>query len=127
MLLTETIKDILLSACSIIVTGLLGWGVSVLTSWLNTKIKDKKLASYLTRITQITTDAVECVFQSFVETLKNNDKFDQNAQKEAKDKALEIINSQLTDELKDFIAENYGDIQKWLLNKIESVIYQLKK
>ena len=127
MLLTETIKDILLSACSIIVTGLLGWGVSVLTSWLNTKIKDKKLASYLTRITQITTDAVECVFQSFVETLKNNDKFDQNAQKEAKDKALEIINSQLTDELKDFIADNYGDIQKWLLNKIESVIYQLKK
>ena len=125
MLLTETIKDILLSACSIIVTGLLGWGVSVLTSWLNTKIKE--LASYLTRITQITTDAVECVFQSFVETLKNNDKFDQNAQKEAKDKALEIINSQLTDELKDFIAENYGDIQKWLLNKIESVIYQLKK
>lgn len=127
MLLTETIKDILLSACSIIVTGLLGWGVTVLTSWLNTKIKDKKLASYLTRITQITTDAVECVFQSFVETLKNNDKFDQNAQKEAKDKALEIINSQLTDELKDFIADNYGDIQKWLLNKIESVIYQLKK
>lgn len=127
MLLTETIKDILLSACSIVVTGLLGWGVTVLTSWLNTKIKDKKLASYLTRITQITTDAVECVFQSFVETLKNNDKFDQNAQKEAKDKALEIINSQLTDELKDFIAENYGDIQKWLLNKIESVIYQLKK
>ena len=127
MLLTETIKDILLSACSIVVTGLLGWGVTVLTSWLNTKIKDKKLASYLTKITQITTDAVECVFQSFVETLKNNDKFDQNAQKEAKDKALEIINSQLTDELKDFIAENYGDIQKWLLNKIESVIYQLKK
>lgn len=127
MLLTETIKDILLSACSIVVTGLLGWGVTVLTSWLNTKIKDKKLASYLTRITQITTDAVECVFQSFVETLKNNDKFDQNAQKEAKDKALEIINSQLTDELKDFIADNYGDIQKWLLNKIESVIYQLKK
>ena len=127
MLLTETIKDILLSACSIVVTGLLGWGVTVLTSWLNTKIKDKKLASYLTRITQITTDAVECVFQSFVETLKNNDKFDQNAQKEAKDKALEIINSQLTDELKDFIVDNYGDIQKWLLNKIESVIYQLKK
>ena len=127
MLLTETIKDILLSACSIVVTGLLGWGVTVLTSWLNTKIKDKKLASYLTRITQIITDAVECVFQSFVETLKNNDKFDQNAQKEAKDKALEIINSQLTDELKDFIADNYGDIQKWLLNKIESVIYQLKK
>ena len=127
MLLTETIKDILLSACSIVVTGLLGWGVTVLTSWLNTKIKDKKLASYLTKITQITTDAVECVFQSFVETLKNNDKFDQNAQKEAKDKALEIINSQLTDELKDFIADNYGDIQKWLLNKIESVIYQLKK
>lgn len=122
----DTVLEIVLSAVSLAVTGLVGWGVTVFTSWLNTKIKDKKLASYLTQVTQIVTDAVTNIFQSFVETLKTNGKFDEAAQKEAKEKALAIINSQLTPELESFIQANYGDIQEWLSNKIESVIYELK-
>lgn len=120
------VLNIILSAVSLAVTGLVGWGVSVFTNWLNTKIKDKQLAGYLTQITNIVTDAVMNIYQSFVETLKANGKFDQAAQKEAKDAALRIIESQLTDELRDFIAANFGDIQAWLSNKIESVIYGLK-
>ena len=50
----------------------------------------------------------------------------EECQKQAKEKALEIINSQLTEELKSYISSNYGDIQIWLSNKIESVIYMLK-
>lgn len=122
----DSVLEIVLSAVSLAVTGLVGWGVTVFTSWLNTKIKDKKLASCLTQVTQIVTDAVTNIFQSFVETLKTNGKFDDAAQKEAKEKALAIINSQLTPELESFIQANYGDIQEWLSNKIESVIYELK-
>lgn len=124
--MTQEVLNIILSALSILITGLVGWGVTTLTTWLNTKIKDKKLASYLTQVTQIITDAVMNVFQSFVETLKANGTFDEKAQEEAKQKALDIINSQLTEELKGFIKSNYGDIQAWLKNKIESVIYSLK-
>lgn len=124
--MSQEILNIILSAVSLLVTGLVGWGVSVFTSWLNTKIKDKQLAGYLTQITNIVTDAVMNIYQSFVETLKANGKFDQAAQKEAKDAALKVIESQLTDELRDFIADNFGDIQAWLGNKIESVIYGLK-
>lgn len=122
----QEVLNIILSAVSIIVTGLASWGVSVLISWMNSKIKDQKLAGYLTSITQIVTDAVMNVFQSFVETLKTNGKFDEAAQKEAKDKALDIIMNQLTPELKDYISSNYGDIKEWISNKIESVIYGLK-
>ena len=93
---------------------------------MNSKIKDAQAAKYLTQITQIVTDAVMNIFQSFVETLKNNGKFDEAAQQEAKEKALAIIQSQLTDELKAYIQDNFGDMKQWLMSKIEAIIYTLK-
>lgn len=122
----QEVLNIILSAVSIAVTGLVSWGVGVFISWMNSKIKDQTLSKHLTAVTQIVTDAVMSVFQSFVKVLKANGTFDENAQKEAKAKALEIINAQLTEELRQYIANNYGDVQDWLNNKIESVIYTLK-
>lgn len=122
----QEVLNIILSAVSILVTGLVSWGVGLLISWLNSKIKDQDLARHLTAVTQIVTDAVMNVFQSFVDTLKKNGNFDEVAQKEAKDRAMEIIMNQLTPELKNYIMNNYGDLQEWISNKIESVIYNLK-
>lgn len=122
----QEVLNIILSAVSILVTGLASWGVGVLINWMNSKIKDQTLARHLTAVTQIVTDAVMNVFQSFVDTLKKNGNFDEAAQKEAKDRAMEIILNQLTPELKDYITDNYGDIYEWISNKIESVIYSLK-
>ena len=122
----QEVLNIILSAVSILVTGLASWGVGVLINWMNSKIKDQTLARHLTAATQIVTDAVMNVFQSFVDTLKKNGNFDEAAQKEAKDRAMEIILNQLTPELKDYITDNYGDIYEWISNKIESVIYSLK-
>ena len=122
----QEVLNIILSAVSILVTGLVSWGVGLLISWLNSKIKDQDLARHLTAVTQIVTDAVMNVFQSFVDTLKKNGSFDEVAQKEAKDRAMEIIMNQLTPELKNYIMNNYGDLQEWISNKIESVIYNLK-
>lgn len=122
----QEVLNIILSAVSIAVTGLVSWGVGIFISWMNSKIKDQTLSKHLTAVTQIVTDAVMSVFQSFVKVLKANGTFDENAQKEAKAKALEIIDAQLTEELRQYIANNYGDVQDWLNNKIESVIYTLK-
>lgn len=119
-------QSILWSAVGVVVTGLASWGVGVLIQFMNSKMKDKELAKHLTAVTQIITDAVMGVFQSFVDTLKNNDKFDEAAQEEAKQKALDIVLNQLTPELTDYIKTNYGDIKAWVSNKIESVIYNLK-
>lgn len=122
----QEILNILLSALGIVVTGLVSWGVVVLTNWLNTKIKDKNLAMFLTKVTTIVTDAVKTVYQEFVEALKKDGKFDAEAQAKAKDKALAIIKQQLTDELKSYIETNFGDVEKWLGEKIEAVLYTLK-
>ena len=122
----QEVLNIILSAVSLVVTGLVSWGVSVLINFMNSKIKDAQAAKHLTQITQIVTDAVMNIFQSFVETLKNNGKFDEAAQQEAKEKALAIIQSQLTDELKAYIQDNFGDMKQWLMSKIEAIIYTLK-
>lgn len=122
----QEVLNIVLSAVSILVTGLASWAVGLLISWMNKKIKDQTLAKHLAAVTQIVTDAVMNVFQSFVETLKTNGNFNEEAQKEAKQKAMDIIMNQLTPELKDYITSNFGELESWLNNKIESVIYTLK-
>lgn len=122
----QEILDIILSAVSILVTGLVSWGVGLLINLINSKIKDQKVAAHLAKITQIITDAVMNVFQSFVDTLKKNGKFDKDAQLEAKERAISIVMNQLTPELKDYITSNYGDLRDWISNKVEAVIYSLK-
>lgn len=124
--MSQEVLNIILSGVSIIVTGLASWGVGVLISWMNSKIKDQTLAKHLTTVTQIVTDAVMNVFQSFVETLKANGNFDESAQKEAKERAYAIIMEQMTPELIDYVKDNYGELESWINNKIESVIYTLK-
>lgn len=121
------IWKIIISAVGIIITGLASWLVVVLTNWLNTKIKDKKVAKWATDITNIVFNSVSCVFQTFVETMKKAGKFDKQAQEEAKQKAYNIIMTQLTPELQKYITDNFGDMKEYLMNLIESTIYSLKK
>lgn len=109
-----------------ILTTLVTFGTTKLIQWMNTKIKDKDIARWSTQITEIVMSAVQSVFQSFVQTLKENGKFDKTAQEEAKNAALEIILKQLTPELKKYIEDNFGDMKTWLGTQIEAAIYQLK-
>lgn len=120
------LKEILWSAIGIIGTGLATWLVSLLVSWLNSKIKNENLRKWAVELTTIITDGVKSVFQSFVSTMKENDKFDEKAQQTAKQKALEIIVNELTPELKEYITANYGDMTTYLNNQIEAIIYNLK-
>lgn len=107
-------------------TGLATWLTAYLVGLLNQKIKDKKVARWMTQITQIIMSAVQTIFQEFVEVLKKEGKFTTKAQKEAKERAYKIIVSQLTPELKQYIEENFGDMKDWIMNQIEAMIYQLK-
>ena len=118
---------IILSAIGILVTGLMTWLVAVITNWFNSKIKDKKVAKFMSDITEIVFNGVSCVFQTFVDSLKKANKFDKQAQEEAKQKAFTIIMTQLTPELQEYIQSNFGDVQTYIMNRIESTIYSLKK
>lgn len=121
------LKDILITCISIILTGLASWLTTFLVSLINTKIKDAKMAKWLCQITEIILNSVKTVTQTFVDTLKKDGKFDKESQEEAMKRCLELIQSQLTDDAKKFIQDNFGDIKTWLKAQIESIIYSLKR
>ena len=123
----EQIQQILIDALAVVITGILGYIGVFIGNYFRKKNKNNKLNKYEEDITNIVFNAVTCIFQSFVDALKKSGKFDEQAQIEAKEKAYEIINNQLSLELKQYIEENYGEIKDYIFSKIESVIYQLKK
>lgn len=122
----QEILNIILGVVSVVVTGLVGWGVTALTTLINSKIKDKKASNYLNTITTLTANAVKEVYQTYAETLKKEGKFDSDAQKIALENCLKIIQSQLAPELITYITDNFGDMKDYLISLIESTIYSLK-
>lgn len=124
--MSQDILNAILSGAGVIISALCAWCASMLTKWLDSKIKDEKMKNFLSKMNSIIIDAITAVYQEFVEQLKKEGKFDDEAKVQAKQKAMDIINSQMTTEMKKYIQENYGDIEKWINQKIESVIYELK-
>lgn len=122
----EQFWTIFWSAIGVMLMGLATWVSSFVTSWLSTKIKDKKLQGLATKLNEIVMRAVMTITQTYVDNMKKNNAFDGEAQKNALNKCLGIINTQLTPELRDYVEENFGDIKSYLVTLIESTIASLK-
>ena len=122
----QELVTILWGALGTLVTAFIGWLSTTAIIWLNNKIKDQKLARWSSAIAKIIFDAVQTVQQTFVDEMKKAGKFDAEAAKQAKDKAMAIVKSQLTEELRKYITDNFGDMEEWLMNQIEAVVHQLK-
>lgn len=123
-------NEIILNIISIVVTAiilpLISYAGARLITWLNTKIKDENAKQQLTVATDIVTNAVRSVFQTYVESLKKNGTFDKESQKAALIKAKNDALAQMTDEIKEYITKNYGNLETWIITQIESTINILK-
>lgn len=124
--MTLTLSQLLLTILGTVLTGLATWAVSALTTWLNTKIKDKKVARFLTELTDVVANCVKTVYQTYVEDIKGTDLWNQETQQEALKKALEMAKSQLSTEVTAYVAENFGDVEEYLKTLVESILYNLK-
>ena len=123
-------NDILLNILSVVVTSiilpLITYAGARLLTYLNSKIKDTNARILLTTATDIVINAVRSVFQTYVDSLKASGSFDAQAQTVALTKAKDIALEQMTDEVKNFIAKNYGSVDAWLTTTIESTINLIK-
>ena len=123
-------NEILMNIISVVVTAvilpLISFAGSKLIAWLNAKIKDENGKIQLTVATTIVTNAVRSVFQTYVDTLKKNGTFDLESQKIALTKAKDEALAQMTDDIKEYITKNYGDLETWLTTQIEATINILK-
>lgn len=120
-------KEILISAGSAIVIGLLTWISERLIRLINTKIENQLFAHYLTAATTAVTDAVKAVQQEYVDGLKKAGKFDEKAAKEALMKAKVKVLESLSTQTRKYITENIGDINKWIETTIHSVLHDMKE
>lgn len=119
-------QTILLSVVSIVLTALVTWLSERLIAYLNTKISNAKYAKYLGDAVSIVTDAVKSTYQTYVEALKNENMFTEDAQKKALNRAKNAALSQLSQDLKVFIGTTFGDLETWIQETIESSLYDLK-
>ena len=124
--MNQILLNILATVTTCIILPLISFLGIKLSQWLSTKIKDEKSAALFKKATEIVINAVRVTFQTYVESLKNSGSFGKDEQLIALNKAKQIITSELTEELKAFISENYGDLQAWISNQIEASIYKLK-
>lgn len=123
-------NEILLNVLSVVVSAVVLPLISLigakLVSFINTKINNDKASKMMEEATNIVTNAVRSVFQTYVESLKKQGTFDKESQIYALEKAKSTALNQMSDEIKSYIKSNYGNINTWLSTQIEATISKLK-
>ena len=85
--------------------------------------EEKELASkYLSMVEKTVTDCVMATNQTYVDSLKQEGKFDSEAQKAAFNKTLDAVLAILTDDAKNYLTQIFGDLNVYLTNLIESQV-----
>ncbi len=107
-------------------TGLVSWGLALLTALIKSKVGNETLSRYLTEAVGIVNNAVKATYQTYVQSLKAAGTFDKEAQTAALEKAKYAALSQLSEDAREYIRSMYGDLDKWLETQIESSLYDMK-
>lgn len=97
--------------------------------WVNTKIatiKDEKTQKILSGAVAIVGDGVKYTYQTYVEAIKGTNFWDANAQKNAMKQTVDYVKGTLTPQAKDYIIENYGDLEAWIKQQAEVQINNAK-
>lgn len=90
------------------------------------KTEDENKKNLLTFIDNLIRTCVAATNQTFVDALKKENLFDAEAQKEALNKALQMILENLTEDAKDYIESITGDLDAYLVPRIESEVKEQK-
>jgi len=124
--MNETLINIISAVVTTVLLPLLTLAGTKLISWIGIKTKNEKATALLSTATNIVFNAVRSVFQTYVESLKASGSFNNEAQLTALNKAKDIALSELSDDVKEYLTANFGDLEAWLVNQIESSINILK-
>ncbi len=124
--MNEILLNILSVLVSAVVLPLISLIGAKLVSWLSSKTKNEKASTIIKEANDIVINAVKCVLQTYVDSLKKEGKFDEASQFLALSKAKEKALEQMSEETKKFINKNYGDLDTWLTTTIEATISTLK-
>lgn len=85
-------------------------------------IEDKIIRTYVQEANDIVIQAVDTLFQTYVNELKSKGEFDKQAQLEAFEKAKDISLALMSTDAKEVLIQLYGDLDLWIKTKIEQAV-----
>lgn len=120
------LQNIVIEIAVILLTALGSWVLAKVKTLVNTKVKNEKARELLGAATSAVTSCVKATFQTYVESIKGTDAWTKDAQIIALRKAADTAKAQMSEEVRAYIAANFGDVDAWVENSIEAEIYTLK-
>ena len=122
---TELLADIF----QVCIIPLLGVLTAFFVKWVNAQsakiqntIDDATLNKYMVMLTQTISDCVIATNQTYVESLKQQGKFDLDAQKEAFNLTKDAVLSILSEEAQTYLSTAVGDLNAYITKKIEAEV-----
>lgn len=108
---------------------MLGALTTFIVIWIKAKsaeLQKKTNNDILNKYVQMATDTItNCVIatnQTYVNSLKEQGKFDEAAQKEAFQRTYQAVLLILSDDAKEYLNDAFGDLNKYLQEKIEATV-----
>lgn len=122
-------SELLTQIFQVCIIPLLGVLTTFIVKWINVKSNqiqkdnDNALANkYIQMLTDTINSCVIATNQTYVESLKKQGKFDAEAQKQAFAQTTQAVLTILSQEAKDYLANIYGDLDKYISEKIEASV-----
>ena len=92
------------------------------TEELKNKNDNETYKKYIDLLSETITDCVIATNQTYVESLKEQGKFDEEAQKEAFSQTCQAVLSILNDDAKVYLSNIFGDLEEYITQKIEDEV-----
>lgn len=96
------------------------------SSQLNEKINNELAQKYTNMLTETICTCVIATNQTYVESLKKQGKFDQEAQQVAFQITLDSVLTILSEEAQEYLSNIYGDLSTYIMRMIEAQVNQNK-
>lgn len=125
-----TLKEILLAVITAavpVLTVCLGKFLYAKWNEVKERIKNEKVKNTLDQVLSMVFDCVQSTNQTFVDELKKNGEFSQEAATEAFNLSKNTAIKMLSEDAKQIIAMIYGNVDEYINIVIESAVKQLKK
>lgn len=117
----------------LVIIPLLGALTIYAVRWINAKTKkisketdNEILDKYLKMLSETITKCVIATNQTYVETLKKQGKFDEEAQKIAFQKTYEAVITIISDDAMEYLVSSVGDFETFLMESIEAEVNENK-
>lgn len=119
--ITNIFQVCIIPLLGVLTTFLVKW-LQIKSSELQIKMDNDVANKYMDMLTNTITECVLATNQTYVEALKQQNKFDLEAQKIAFDKTSEAVMAILTEDAKEYLESAVGDLELFIRQKIEAEV-----